>query len=143
MSPLAGLLQELESVTSFRFASCSGLSMSKFVVPLVYNGVTQFVLDVDSDKPECFDFAGQLRLPEIAVSIRLMDLESQNLFTALKVLGIAVVILTPVPFLPERSHCRRRHLWRLSRQFLCTSVASGMQVLFCTDGSTTSYRRRT
>jgi GAF domain-containing protein len=35
--------------------ACSSLSRSEIVVPLVHDGATRLVLDVDSDKPDDFD----------------------------------------------------------------------------------------
>lgn len=45
--------------------ACSSLSKSEIVVPLVANGTTQLVLDVDSDKLNDFDAVDQKYLEQI------------------------------------------------------------------------------
>jgi L-methionine (R)-S-oxide reductase len=50
--------------------ACSGLSKSEIVVPLVYNGETQLVLDIDSDKVNDFDATDREYLEQILDFIR-------------------------------------------------------------------------
>ncbi len=50
--------------------ACSSLSQSEIVVPLVHNGGTQLVLDVDSDRLNAFDAVDQRYLEAIIDIIR-------------------------------------------------------------------------
>ena len=45
--------------------ACSSLSKSEIVVPLVHNGETRLVLDVDSDKASDFDDTDRLYLEQV------------------------------------------------------------------------------
>ncbi len=49
--------------------ACSSLSKSEIVVPLVYNGHTRLVLDIDSDKLDDFDRIDQFFLERIVALI--------------------------------------------------------------------------
>jgi L-methionine (R)-S-oxide reductase len=49
--------------------ACSALSKSEIVVPLVHNGRTQLVLDIDSDELSAFDQTDQTYLELIVASI--------------------------------------------------------------------------
>lgn len=50
--------------------ACSSLSKSEIVVPLVYQGETQLVLDIDSDRLNDFDATDQAYLERIVALIR-------------------------------------------------------------------------
>ncbi len=50
--------------------ACSSLSKSEIVVPLVHNGETKLVLDVDSDKIDDFDTTDQQYLEQIIALIK-------------------------------------------------------------------------
>ncbi len=49
--------------------ACSSLSKSEIVVPLVHNGETQLILDIDSDKLNDFDETDQIYLERIVFII--------------------------------------------------------------------------
>jgi len=53
--------------------ACSSLSKSEIVVPLVHNGETKLVLDVDSDALDDFDAVDQNYLEQIVELIRLQN----------------------------------------------------------------------
>lgn len=53
--------------------ACSSLSKSEIVVPLVHNGETKILLDVDSDKLNDFDAVDQSYLEQI---VRLIQLQN-------------------------------------------------------------------
>ena len=53
--------------------ACSSLSKSEIVVPLVHNGETKLVLDIDSDEPDDFDSTDQHYLEQI---VRLIQLQN-------------------------------------------------------------------
>ncbi len=53
--------------------ACSSLSKSEIVVPLVHNGETKLVLDIDSDKLNDFDAVDQQSLEQI---VRLIQLQN-------------------------------------------------------------------
>jgi L-methionine (R)-S-oxide reductase len=53
--------------------ACSSLSKSEIVVPLVYQGETRLVLDVDSDRLADFDATDQRYLEQIINLIRLQN----------------------------------------------------------------------
>jgi L-methionine (R)-S-oxide reductase len=50
--------------------ACSSLSKSEIVVPLVHNGQTQLILDIDSDKPDDFDAIDSKYLEQIVELIK-------------------------------------------------------------------------
>jgi len=53
--------------------ACSSLSKSEIVVPLVHNGETKLVLDVDSDKVDDFNTIDQKYLEQIVQLIQLQN----------------------------------------------------------------------
>ncbi|MGB9154138.1 MAG: GAF domain-containing protein [Alphaproteobacteria bacterium] len=53
--------------------ACSSLSKSEIVVPLVHNGETKLILDIDSDKLDDFDNTDQRYLEQIIKLIHLQN----------------------------------------------------------------------
>ena len=53
--------------------ACSSLSKSEVVVPLVHEGQTKLVFDVDSDKLDDFDVIDQKYLEQIVELIRIQN----------------------------------------------------------------------
>jgi L-methionine (R)-S-oxide reductase len=58
--------------------ACSSLSKSEIVVPLVHQGETKLVLDVDSDRLADFDTTDQRYLERIVDLIRLQNFSDQS-----------------------------------------------------------------
>jgi L-methionine (R)-S-oxide reductase len=58
--------------------ACSDLSQSEIVVPLIHQGETRLVLDVDSDKLGAFDAKDQKYLEQIIGLIRLQNFCEPN-----------------------------------------------------------------
>jgi GAF domain-containing protein len=58
--------------------ACSSLSKSEIVVPLVVNGKTEFVLDIDSDKLDGFDATDQIYLEKIIALITKRHFSSKS-----------------------------------------------------------------
>jgi L-methionine (R)-S-oxide reductase len=58
--------------------ACSSLSKSEIVVPLVHQGETKLVLDVDSDRLADFDTIDQRYLERIVDLIRLQNFSDQS-----------------------------------------------------------------
>lgn len=57
--------------------ACSSLSKSEIVVPLVHNGETQLILDIDSDKLNDFDETDQKYLEQIIDAIKRQHFTNQ------------------------------------------------------------------
>jgi GAF domain-containing protein len=53
--------------------ACSSLSKSEIVIPLIHNGETKLVLDIDSDKLNDFDAVDQKYLEQIVGLIQLQN----------------------------------------------------------------------
>jgi L-methionine (R)-S-oxide reductase len=58
--------------------ACSALSKSEIVVPLVHNGQTQLVLDIDSDELNAFDQTDQNYLERIVAAIAKENFSNTN-----------------------------------------------------------------
>jgi L-methionine (R)-S-oxide reductase len=58
--------------------ACSALSKSEIVVPLVHNGQTQLVLDIDSDELNAFDQTDQAHLELIVAAIAKKNFSNAN-----------------------------------------------------------------
>jgi L-methionine (R)-S-oxide reductase len=58
--------------------ACSALSKSEIVVPLVHNGQTQLVLDIDSDELNAFDQTDQIYLEFIVATIAKKNFSNAN-----------------------------------------------------------------
>jgi L-methionine (R)-S-oxide reductase len=58
--------------------ACSALSKSEIVVPLVHNGRTQLVLDIDSDELNAFDQTDQTYLELIVATIAKKNFSDAN-----------------------------------------------------------------
>jgi L-methionine (R)-S-oxide reductase len=62
--------------------ACSSLSKSEIVVPLVHNGQTQIILDIDSDKLNDFDSTDQIYLERIITLIARQNYGVKNVKAA-------------------------------------------------------------
>ena len=62
--------------------ACSGLSKSEIVVPLVHNGRTELVLDIDSDQLNDFDQTDRTYLERIVALIPKENFSKANDKTA-------------------------------------------------------------
>jgi hypothetical protein len=61
-----------------RHIACSTQSKSEIVVPLVHNGLTQLVLDIDSDELNAFDQIDQHYLELVVAAIARQNFSNAN-----------------------------------------------------------------